>query len=146
MITLFLISTVIFFVWIQIKPRKIKWIDIFILLIVAGIVIYTMPYPMTWDLQAELLAISLFAFGIGVWQGSVMEVYYDDGILYIKSGRQYVISWIFLIIGQMVIMDVFEGGLPSLGNVAWFLLFSVVIASGIKSCIIYMFYKVSSKQ
>ncbi|MEN1939091.1 hypothetical protein AAIE21_27110 [Paenibacillus sp. 102] len=101
---------------------------------------------MTWDLQAELLAISLFAFCIGVWQGSLMEVYYEDGILYIKCGRQYVISWIFLIIGQMIIMNVFEGGLSSLANVAWLLLVSIVIASGIKSCIIYMFYKVSSKQ
>ncbi|MBY0595879.1 hypothetical protein [Bacillus bingmayongensis] len=146
MITLFFISTVIFFVWSQIKPRKMKWMDIFIFLIVAGIIIYTMPHPMTWDLQAELLAMTLFAFGIGVWQGSIMAVYYEDEMVYIKSRRQYVISWIILIIGQILIMDVFEGEIPSLVNVTWLLLVSVVIASGVKSCIVYIFSKVSSKQ
>ncbi|MBO1581883.1 hypothetical protein [Bacillus sp. XF8] len=146
MVTLFFISIVIFFVWIQIKPRKIKWMDIFIFLIVAGIIIYTIPHPMTWDLQAELLAITLFAFGIGVWQGSIMAVYYEDEMVYIKSRRQYVLSWIILIIGQILIMDVFEGEIPSLVNVTWLLLVSVVIASGVKSCIVYIFCKVSSKQ
>nr|WP_237741397.1 hypothetical protein [Bacillus bingmayongensis] len=123
-----------------------KWMDIFIFLIVAGIIIYTMPHPMTWDLQAELLAMTLFAFGIGVWQGSIMAVYYEDEMVYIKSRRQYVISWIILIIGQILIMDVFEGEIPSLVNVTWLLLVSVVIASGVKSCIVYIFSKVSSKQ
>ncbi|KEK24946.1 hypothetical protein [Bacillus gaemokensis] len=143
MITLLFISTMIFFVWIQIKPRQIKWIDILIFLIVAGIIIYTMPRPMTWNLQAELLAITLFSFCIGVWQGSVIEVYYEGGILYIKSGRQYLISWIFLIIGQIIIIDLFEGGITSIANGAWLLLFSVVITSGIKSCILYILCKLT---
>ncbi|KFN03974.1 hypothetical protein D0U04_14850 [Bacillus clarus] len=141
MVTLFLLSVVIFFIWMQSKQRKVNWIDILIFLMMIGIVTYTMPHPMTWDLQAELLAITLFALAIGVWQGGAIKVYYEDEILYIKNGRQYFVSWIFLIIGNIIIFHIFEGGVTL--NGAWFFVYSVVIASGVKSCILYALYKLT---
>lgn len=69
MVTLFLIPVVILFIWMQSKQRKISRIDIVTFLMMIGIITCTVPQPMTWDLQAELLAVTLFSFAIGVWQG-----------------------------------------------------------------------------
>ncbi|EJS64480.1 hypothetical protein ICW_04754 [Bacillus wiedmannii] len=67
MATLFLISVVIFFIWLQSKQTKLNWIHIITFLMMIGIITYTAPQPMTRDLQAELLAVMLFSFAIGVW-------------------------------------------------------------------------------
>ncbi|MGW6192530.1 hypothetical protein ACWFRC_17710 [Bacillus cereus] len=141
MATLFLISVVIFFIWMQSKQRKISWIDIITFLMMIGIITYTAPQPMTLDLQAELLAVTLISFAIGVWQGGAITVCYEDEILYITNGKQYSISWILLIIGNIIIINIFEGGFTF--NGPWFLLYSVVIASGLKNCIICVLYKLT---
>ncbi|MBE7102628.1 hypothetical protein FT637_06100 [Bacillus cereus] len=141
MATLFLISVVFFFIWLQSKQRKINWIDIITFLMMIGIITYTAPQPMTRDLQAELLAVTIFSFAIGVWQGGGITVCYEDGILYITNGKQYSISWILLIIGNIIIIYTFEGGF--IFNGVWFLLCSVVIASGLKNCIICVLYKLT---
>ena len=60
MTNLFLIPIVIIFIWMQSKQRKINRIDIITFLMMIGIIIYTVPQPMTWDLQAELMAVTLF--------------------------------------------------------------------------------------
>ncbi|PFD42251.1 hypothetical protein CN285_09120 [Bacillus cereus] len=139
--TLLLIPVLIFFIWLQSKQRKLNWIDIITFLMMIGIIIYTVPQPMTWDLQAELLAVTLFSFAIGVWQGGGIIVCNEDGILYIANRKQYSISWILLIIGNIIITNIFEGGFIS--NGVWFLLCGVVIASGLKNCMICVQYKVT---
>ncbi|MDA2384481.1 hypothetical protein PDN41_22500 [Bacillus cereus] len=141
MTTLFLIPVVMFFLWLQSKQRKINWIDSITFLIMIGIITYTAPQPMTRNLQAELLAITLFSFAIGVWQAGGITVCYEDGILYITNGKQYSISWILLIIGNIIIINTFEGGF--IFNGSWFLLCSVVIASGLKNCVICVLYKLT---
>lgn len=73
MATLFLISVVIFFIWLQSKQTKLNWIHIITFLMMIGIITYTAPQPMTRDLQAELLAVMLFSFAIGVWQGGELQ-------------------------------------------------------------------------
>lgn len=60
MATLFLISVVILFIWLQSKQTKLNWIHIITFLLMIGIITYTAPQPMTRDLQAELLAVTLF--------------------------------------------------------------------------------------
>lgn len=141
MTTLFLISVVIFFIWLQSKQRKLNWIDIIIFLMMIGIITYTAPQPMTRDLQAELLAVTLISFAIGVWQSGGITVCYEDGILYIKNRKQYSISWILLIIGNIIITNIFEGGFTL--NGLWIILCSVVIASGVKKSILCILYKLT---
>lgn len=58
--TLLLIPVLIFFIWLQSKQRKLNWIDIITFLMMIGIITYMAPQPMTRDLQAELLAVTLF--------------------------------------------------------------------------------------
>ncbi|GLV67302.1 hypothetical protein Bmyc01_59710 [Bacillus mycoides] len=139
--TLLLIPVVIFFIWLQSKQRKINWIDIITFLMMIGIITYTAPQPMTRDLQAELLAVTLFSFAIGIWQGGGITVCYEDEILYITNGKQYSISWILLIIGNIIIINIFEGGFTFNGS--WFLLCSVVITSGVKTSILCILYKLT---
>ncbi len=68
------------------------------------------PQPMTRDLQAELLAVTLFShFAIGVWQGGGIIACNKDKILYITNGKQYFIHD-FLIIGNIIINNILEGG------------------------------------
>lgn len=71
--TLLLIPVLIFFIWLQSKQRKINWIDIITFLMMIGSITYTAPQPITRDLQAELLAVTLFSFAIGVWQGGELQ-------------------------------------------------------------------------
>ncbi|MEI5924928.1 hypothetical protein ACK3XG_21165 [Bacillus sp. TD10] len=141
MATLFLIPVVILFIWMQSKQIKISRIDIVTFLMMIGIITYTVPQPMTWDLQAELLAVTLFSFAIGVWQGGGIIACNKDKILYITNGKQYSISWILLIIGNIIIINIFEGGF--ILNGVWFLLCSVFIASGVKSSILCVQYKLT---
>lgn len=141
MTTLFLISVVIFFIWLQSKQRKLNWIDIITFLMMIGIITYMAPQPMTRDLQAELLAVTLFSFAIGVWQGGGITVCYEDEILYITNGKQFSISWVLLIIGNIIIINIFEDGFTF--NGLWFLLCSVVIASGVKNSILCILYKLT---
>ncbi|KAA0787892.1 hypothetical protein EXW45_05315 [Bacillus wiedmannii] len=141
MTTLFLISVVIFFIWLQSKQRKLNWIDIITFLMMIGIITYMAPQPMTRDLQAELLAVTLFSFAIGVWQGGGITVCYEDEILYITNGKQFSISWVLLIIGNIIIINIFEDGFTF--NGPWFLLCSVVIASGVKNSILCILYKLT---
>ncbi|MCU4989054.1 hypothetical protein OCF10_08880 [Bacillus cereus] len=141
MTTLFLIFVVIFFIWLQSKQRKLNWIDIITFLMMIGIITYTAPQPMTRDLQAELLAVTLFSFAIGVWQGGGITVCYEDEILYITNGKQYSISWILLIIGNIIIINIFEGGFTL--NGLWVILCSIVIASGVKKGILCILYKLT---
>ncbi|PEM32599.1 hypothetical protein [Bacillus wiedmannii] len=141
MATLFLISVVIFFIWLQSKQTKLNWIHIITFLLMIGIITYTAPQPMTRDLQAELLAVTLFSFAIGVWQGGGITVCYEDGVLYITNGKQYSISWILLIIGNIIIINTFEGGFTF--NGLWIILCSVVIASGVKNSILCILYKLT---
>ncbi|MGH1287660.1 hypothetical protein [Bacillus toyonensis] len=139
--TLLLIPVLIFFIWLQSKQRKLNWIDIITFLIMIGIITYMAPQPMTRDLQAELLAVTLFSFAIGVWQGGGITVCYEDEILYITNGKQYSISWILLIIGNIIIINIFEDGFTF--NGPWFLLCSVVITSGVKTSILCVLYKLT---
>ncbi|XLP23196.1 hypothetical protein ACFMB7_04270 [Bacillus toyonensis] len=139
--TLLLIPVIIFFIWLQSKQRKLNWIDIITFLIMIGIITYMAPQPMTRDLQAELLAVTLFSFAIGVWQGGGITVCYEDEILYITNGKQYSISWILLIIGNIIIINIFEDGFTF--NGPWFLLCSVVITSGVKISILCVLYKLT---
>ncbi|MCZ6939111.1 hypothetical protein EJ131_00555 [Bacillus mycoides] len=139
--TLLLIPVLIFFIWLQSKQRKLNWIDIITFLMMIGIITYMAPQPMTRDLQAELLAVTLISFAIGVWQGGGITVCYEDGILYITNGKQYFISWILLIIGNIIIINIFEGGFTF--NGPWFLLCSVVITSGVKTSILCVLYKLT---
>lgn len=139
--TLLLIPVLIFFIWLQSKQRKLNWIDIITFLMMIGIITYTAPQPMTRDLQAELLAVTLISFAIGVWQGGGITVCYEDEILYITNGKQYSISWILLIIGNIIIINIFEGGFTF--NGPWFLLCSVVITSGVKNSILCVLYKLT---
>ncbi|MDT3495775.1 hypothetical protein NLU03_15490 [Bacillus toyonensis] len=139
--TLLLIPVIIFFIWLQSKQRKLNWIDIITFLIMIGIITYMAPQPMTRDLQAELLAVTLFSFAIGVWQGGGITVCYEDEILYITNGKQYSISWILLIIGNIIIINIFEDGFTF--NGPWFLLCSVVITSGVKTSILCVLYKLT---
>ncbi|PFU38822.1 hypothetical protein COK86_25155 [Bacillus cereus] len=139
--TLLLIPVVIFFLWLQSKQRKINWIDIITFLMMIGIITYTAPQPMTRDLQAELLAVTLISFAIGVWQGGGITVCYEDRILYITNGKQNSISWILLIIGNIIITNIFEGGFTFNGS--WIVLCSVVIASGVKNSILCILYKLT---
>ncbi|HDR7433870.1 MULTISPECIES: hypothetical protein [Bacillus] len=141
MVTLFLIPVVILFIWMQSKQRKISRIDIVTFLMMIGIITCTVPQPMTWDLQAELLAVTLFSFAIGVWQGGGIIACNKDKILYITNGKQYSISWILLIIGNIIIINIFEGGF--ILNGVWFLLCSVFIASGVKNSILCVQYKLT---
>ncbi|PEI77726.1 hypothetical protein CN572_12450 [Bacillus wiedmannii] len=141
MTTLFLISVVIFFIWLQSKQRKLNWIDIITFLMMIGIITYMAPQPMTRDLQAELLAVTLFSFAIGVWQGGGITVCYGDEILYITNGKQFSISWVLLMIGNIIIINIFEDGFTF--NGPWFLLCSVVIASGVKNSILCILYKLT---
>ncbi|MBW3492606.1 hypothetical protein ACQKFK_30915 [Bacillus mycoides] len=139
--TLLLIPVLIFFIWLQSKQRKLNWIDIITFLMMIGIITYMAPQPMTRDLQAELLAVTLISFAIGVWQGGGITVCYEDEILYITNGKQYFISWILLIIGNIIIINIFEGGFTF--NGPWFLLCSVVITSGVKTSILCVLYKLT---
>ncbi|KAB2454394.1 hypothetical protein F8160_10760 [Bacillus sp. CH126_4D] len=139
--TLLLIPVLIFFIWLQSKQRKLNWIDIIAFLMMIGIITYMVPQPMTRDLQAELLAVTLFSFAIGVWQGGGITVCYEDEVLYITNGKQFSISWILLIIGNIIIINIFEDGFTF--NGPWFLLCSVVIASGVKNSILCILYKLT---
>ncbi|HGH7173327.1 TPA: hypothetical protein ACJMKJ_000811 [Bacillus wiedmannii] len=139
--TLLLIPVLIFFIWLQSKQRKLNWIDIIAFLMMIGIITYMAPQPMTRDLQAELLAVTLFSFAIGVWQGGGITVCYENEILYITNGKQFSISWILLIIGNIIIINIFEDGFTF--NGPWFLLCSVVIASGVKNSILCILYKLT---
>lgn len=139
--TLLLIPVLIFFIWLQSKQRKLNWIDIITFLMMIGIITYMAPQPMTRDLQAELLAVTLFSFAIGVWQGGGITVCYEDEILYITNGKQYSISWILLIIGNIIIINIFEGGFTL--NGLWVILCSVVITSGVKTSILCVLYKLT---
>ena len=139
--TLLLIPVLIFFIWLQSKQRKINWIDIITFLMMIGSITYTAPQQMTRDLQAELLAVTLISFAIGVWQGGGITVCYEDEILYITNGKQYSISWILLIIGNIIIINIFEGGFTFNGS--WFLLCGVVITSGVKNSILCVLYKLT---
>ncbi|WP_368905517.1 hypothetical protein [Bacillus wiedmannii] len=139
--TLLLISVLIFFIWLQSKQRKLNWIDIITFLMMIGIITYMAPQPMTRDLQAELLAVTLFSFAIGVWQGGGITVCYEDEILYITNGKQFSISWVLLIIGNIIIINIFEDGFTF--NGPWFLLCSVVITSGVKTSILCVLYKLT---
>ncbi|AAS40034.1 MULTISPECIES: hypothetical protein [Bacillus] len=141
MTNLFLIPIVIIFIWMQSKQRKINRIDIITFLMMIGIIIYTVPQPMTWDLQAELMAVTLFSFAIGVWQGGGIIVCNNDRTVYITNGKQYSISWILLIIGNIIMINIFEDGF--ILNGAWFLLCSVFIASGMKNSILCIQYKLT---
>ncbi|HDR7915155.1 TPA: hypothetical protein QCY05_004383 [Bacillus wiedmannii] len=139
--TLLLIPVLIFFIWLQSKQRKLNWIDIITFLMMIGIITYMAPQPMTRDLQAELLAVTLFSFAIGVWQGGGITVCYEDEILYITNGKQFSISWVLLIIGNIIIINIFEDGCTF--NGPWFLLCSVVITSGVKTSILCVLYKLT---
>ncbi|HDR6315051.1 TPA: hypothetical protein QCU53_001771 [Bacillus thuringiensis] len=139
--TLLLIPVLIFFIWLQSKQRKLNWIDIIAFLMMIGIITYMAPQPMTRDLQAELLAVTLFSFAIGVWQGGGITVCYEDETLYIKNGKQFSISWVLLIIGNIIITNTFEGGFTFNGS--WIILCSVVIASGVKNSILCILYKLT---
>ncbi|MGH0591439.1 hypothetical protein ACQVPY_03950 [Bacillus pretiosus] len=139
--TLLLIPVLIFFIWLQSKQRKLNWIDIITFLMMIGIITYMAPQPMTRDLQAELLAVTLFSFAIGVWQGGGITVCYEDEILYITNGKQFSISWVLLIIGNIIIINIFEDGFTF--NGPWFLLCSVVITSGVKTSILCVLYKLT---
>ncbi|MCH4567528.1 hypothetical protein [Bacillus sp. ES1-5] len=139
--TLLLISVLIFFIWLKSKQRKLNWIDIITFLMMIGIITYMAPQPMTRDLQAELLAVTLFSFAIGVWQGGGITVCYEDEILYITNGKQFSISWVLLIIGNIIIINIFEDGFTF--NGPWFLLCSVVITSGVKTSILCVLYKLT---
>ncbi len=139
--TLLLIPVLIFFIWLQSKQIKLNWIDIITFLMMIGIITYMAPQPMTRDLQAELLAVTLFSFAIGVWQGGGITVCYEDEILYITNGKQFSISWVLLIIGNIIIINIFEDGFTF--NGPWFLLCSVVITSGVKTSILCVLYKLT---
>ncbi|MBJ8084804.1 hypothetical protein JDS82_27135 [Bacillus cereus group sp. N14] len=139
--TLLLIPVLIFFIWLQSKQRKLNWIDILTFLMMIGIITYMAPQPMTRDLQAELLAVTLFSFAIGVWQGGGITVCYEDETLYITNGKQFSISWVLLIIGNIIIINIFEDGFTF--NGPWFLLCSVVITSGVKTSILCVLYKLT---
>ncbi|MDJ1475453.1 hypothetical protein QBX67_08695 [Bacillus sp. LS15-K4] len=139
--TLLLIPVLIFFIWLQSKQRKLNWIDIITFLMMIGIITYMAPQPMTRDLQAELLAVTLFSFAIGVWQGGGITVCYEDETLYSTNGKQFSISWVLLIIGNIIIINIFEDGFTF--NGPWFLLCSVVIASGVKNSILCILYKLT---
>ncbi|KLA01344.1 hypothetical protein [Bacillus wiedmannii] len=139
--TLLLIPVLIFFIWLQSKQRKLNWIDIITFLMMIGIITYTAPQPMTRDLQAELLAVTLISFAVGVWQSGGITVCYENGILYITNRKQYSISWILLIIGNLIITNIFEEGF--IFNGFWFLLCSVVITSGVKTSILCVLYKLT---
>ncbi|QWI15479.1 hypothetical protein EXW48_05450 [Bacillus wiedmannii] len=139
--TLLLIPVLIFFIWLQSKQRKLNWIDIITFLMMIGIITYMAPQPMTRDLQAELLAVTLFSFAVGVWQGGGITVCYEDEILYITNGKQFSISWVLLIIGNIIIINIFEDGFTF--NGPWFLLCSVVITSGVKNSILCILYKLT---
>ncbi|PES24556.1 hypothetical protein CN493_29775, partial [Bacillus thuringiensis] len=89
------------------KQRKLNWIDIITFLMMIGIITYMAPQPMTRDLQAELLAVTLFSFAIGVWQGGGITVCYEDETLYITNGKQFSISWALLIISNIIIINIF---------------------------------------
>ncbi|PFB30153.1 hypothetical protein COJ27_28165 [Bacillus cereus] len=139
--TLLLIPVLIFFIWLQSKQRKLNWIDIIAFLMMIGIITYMAPQPMTRDLQAELLAVTLFSFAIGVWQGGGITVCYEDETLYIKNGKQFSISWVLLIVGNIIITNTFEGGFTFNGS--WIILCSIVIASGVKNSILCILYKLT---
>lgn len=139
--TLLLIPVLIFFIWLQSKQRKLNWIDIITFLMMIGIITYMAPQPMTRDLQAELLAVTLFSFAIGVWQGGGITVCYEDETLYFTNGKQFSISWVLLIIGNIIIINIFEDGFTF--NGPWFLLCSVVITSGVKTSILCVLYKLT---
>ncbi|PFM04859.1 hypothetical protein COC45_07280 [Bacillus cereus] len=139
--TLLLIPVLIFFIWLQSKQRKLNWIDIITFLMMIGIITYMAPQPMTRDLQAELLAVTLFSFAIGVWQGGGITVCYEDETLYITNGKQFSISWALLIISNIIIINIFEDGFTF--NGPWFLLCSVVITSGVKTSILCVLYKLT---
>ncbi|KLA32257.1 hypothetical protein [Bacillus cereus] len=141
MTTLLLIPVLIFFIWLQSKQIKLNWIDIITFLMMIGIITYMAPQSMTRDLQAELLAVTLFSFAIGVWQGGGITVCYEDETLYITNGKQFSISWVLLIIGNIIIINIFEDGFTF--NGPWFLLCSVFITSGVKTSILCVLYKLT---
>ncbi|WP_173927841.1 hypothetical protein [Bacillus thuringiensis] len=128
---------VIYFIWRQMTPRKVRRVDLFIIPIVAAIKAYkTMPYDLSWNIQGEALALFILSLAIGIWQGGATRVYNKDGFIYIKGGAQYLIAWVCLIVGRVLITVVCEGGINF--SSGWLMWACIGITWGVRSAILYL--------
>jgi hypothetical protein len=141
MLTLVIIAGVIFVIVRQTMPKRVKRLDFLIIPIFAVVKVYTdMPHVLSWNLSAELIVTSLFALGIGIWQGIVTDVYNQGGVLYTKSGMQYLISWICLIFGRIIIKILFEESFSNFSGGEWLIWAGIAITWGVRSGILYVRY------
>jgi hypothetical protein len=139
MLTLVIIAGVIIVIMRQIKTKRVKRLDFLIIPIFAAVKAYTdMPHALSSNIIAELIATSLFALGIGAWQGFVTDVYSQGDVLYTKCGIQYLISWICLIFGRIIIKLLFEGSFTNFSGGEWLIWAGIAITWGTRSGILHV--------
>jgi len=134
-----IIIIVVYVVIRKLMPKKVDRGDILVLPILAGYKALTsLPKDMTILMNTELFIVCVVSIAIGVWQGMSTKVYYEQGILYSKSGFQYILAWVCFLVMRIMIKLIFEGSL--IGGGDWLTWAGVALSSGAMTGVLYLLY------
>ena len=141
-ITLLAIAIVIFAIWRQVMPQKIRRLQFVILPLIAAYEAYrSLPRPTIPITEiVECLLILAAAFAVGSIQAAYTRVYHKNNQLYMQGGLITLIAWIALMFIRVIVALIFQGFsfFTSFHNFEWILWAAVAVAFGSRSLILYM--------
>ena len=110
------------------------------------IVTYRIHWHWIWVLN--LLVTGMFSLAIGAWQGYKTKVLSKDGEVYIIGGFPYLIAWVVLIGGRLLIKMYFEGigSLADFTSNEWLMWAGMAITSAARGGVLYLIHPEIGRQ
>jgi len=148
-ITLLIFAGIVYFIIRQFLPQKVQRFDFITLPILAAINAYRhLPDSLAWDLGAEFFVTGIFSLAVGAWQGYKTKVQSKDGEIYIIGGFPYLIAWVILIGGRLLIKVFFEGtgNLADFTSNEWLMWAGMAITSAARGGVLYLLHPEIGRQ
>ncbi|MFC4619976.1 hypothetical protein ACFO4N_14780 [Camelliibacillus cellulosilyticus] len=148
-LTLLIFAGIVYFIIRQFLPQKVQRFDFVTLPILAAINAYRhLPDPLAWNLGAEFFITGMFSLVVGAWQGYKTKVHNKEEEVYIIGGFPYLLAWIMLVVGRLLIKMFFEGtdSLTDFTSNEWLMWSGMALTSAARGGVLYLLHPEIGKQ
>jgi membrane protein CcdC involved in cytochrome C biogenesis len=140
-IPILIAALVIWVIFRQLRARKVSRLQMILLPLIAAYEAFqTRPQVIEHQTWTEFAVTIMLAIAVGFGQAYTTRIMYKDGVLYTKGGAAYLILWIVLLAGRILIKLGFEGvdGLRNMHSKEWLIFAGIAIAWGLRSLLLYV--------
>ncbi len=140
---LLILAAAVFFIARQFLPRRVNRFSLVLLpAALAYLAWRSLPASIPPAQSLELMANVVVALAGGLWQAAATHVYEKDGAWWMRGGAGYLLAWVALLAGRMVLRLAFEGPAGAWGAAAmstmWMMYLDAAVAWGVRSIVVYL--------